>query len=271
MTVYIDELLLVNFITDYLLLRLAGHFSRKRLCRWRVALGAAAGAVYAAVCALTRAEWPVWLPVKLAVGVGMCAVGFGPGRGFMRTVGWFFLFSAALGGGVWALSVFSGGRLGYLRGAVYFTLPAWKLLILAGALWGLFELLARLPGAKTAGGAVYRKAELFCGGGRAEVKVLVDSGCFLRGVMLLSREVACALLSPGAAEAVRGGAGAEELVLRFGGSLVSASGVGDGGVLLYAFRGEVRFEGKKPVPVTFALSPGLDREGLEAVIGKFEL
>ena len=47
--------------------------------------------------------------------------------------------------------------------------------------------------------------------------------------------------------------------------------MGGGGGLLYAFRGEVRFEGKKPVPVTFALSPGLDREGLEAVMGKFEL
>ena len=45
--IYLDEVLLLNFVVDYLLLLASGRLSGEILCRGRLALGAALGAAYA--------------------------------------------------------------------------------------------------------------------------------------------------------------------------------------------------------------------------------
>ena len=76
--VYIDVLAAINFAVDFLLLlataRLAGAYAR----RARLLAGAAAGAAYAVLTAFPIPGVLLWPPVRLAVGLGMVRLAFGP-------------------------------------------------------------------------------------------------------------------------------------------------------------------------------------------------
>lgn len=108
MTVYIDEVFLLNAIVDYLLLLSAARLAGEPIHRPRLALGALLGGLYAAAVFL-----PGWgfltLPLcKLAAPVGMTLLAFGSARRLLRVSLTFFGVSAAFGGGVLALQLFLG-------------------------------------------------------------------------------------------------------------------------------------------------------------------
>ena len=58
--VYIDLLFLLNLIANYLLLLAAGRMVGAVLRRWRIGLGAAAGALYAWRVSRCRFSCPGW-------------------------------------------------------------------------------------------------------------------------------------------------------------------------------------------------------------------
>jgi hypothetical protein len=76
--VYADEVFLVNAILDYVLLLAAAKLCGTAARRWRLALAAALGGVYAALAAI----FPFWgnALCKAGVGVGLAAVSFGVRR-----------------------------------------------------------------------------------------------------------------------------------------------------------------------------------------------
>ena len=67
--IYLDELFLLNFVVDYLLLLAAGRLSGEILRRGWLALGAAIGAAYAAAAVLPGRS-----------GTETCSVGFSAPR-----------------------------------------------------------------------------------------------------------------------------------------------------------------------------------------------
>ena len=69
--VYIDLLFLLNLTANYLLLLAAGRIAGAVLVRWRIALGAALGALYAALIFLPGLVWLARWPCKLGLGVLM--------------------------------------------------------------------------------------------------------------------------------------------------------------------------------------------------------
>ena len=75
--VYIDLLFLLNLIANYLLLLAAGRMAGAVLIRWRIGLGAAAGALYAALIFLPGLDWLAAWPCKLAAGVLLALVAYG--------------------------------------------------------------------------------------------------------------------------------------------------------------------------------------------------
>ena len=75
--VYIDLLFLLNLIANYLLLLAAGRMAGAALARWRIGLGAAAGALYAALIFLPGLAWLAAWPCKLASGVLMALAVYG--------------------------------------------------------------------------------------------------------------------------------------------------------------------------------------------------
>ena len=107
MTVYVDLLMLLNFLVDLFLLvgtnRLAGY-----LPDWkRAAAAAAVGSIYAGVCLLPGMHFlgnSLWRMVALAC---MAAIAFGMDRSAVRRGALFLLLSMAMGG--IAMGIGSGG------------------------------------------------------------------------------------------------------------------------------------------------------------------
>lgn len=99
--IYADSMFLLNFTIDYLLLLATGKICSLPLIRWRMALGAAWGGLYAVLTVV----WPAFLTlasVKILAGAAAAAIAYcGLGR-FARTAVVFFAVSAAFGGAVYA-------------------------------------------------------------------------------------------------------------------------------------------------------------------------
>ena len=147
--VYVDVLLVINFIIDYLLLLFCGRLSGRRIRRRRLLLGALLGAASSLVIFLPPLGfWPL-TGVKLAAACAMVRLAF-PGRGwaaFLRDVFVFFTVSFLLAGiclGLW-LGVGMGGVLCY-NGVTYFDVNIVTLLLSVTAAYLLLGLYARVRG-----------------------------------------------------------------------------------------------------------------------------
>ena len=117
--VYIDLLFLLNLIANYLLLLAAGRMAGAALIRWRIGLGAAAGALYAALIFLPGLDWLAAWPCKLAAGVLLALVAYGGERNFLRITVLFFGASAALAGAVLGLELLGSASLTLEYGVLY--------------------------------------------------------------------------------------------------------------------------------------------------------
>ncbi len=179
MDVYLDLVVLLNFLVDWLLLcgssKLCGYPTKQK----RLVLAAVLGAAYAGLCLL-----PGWhflaggLWHLLALGA-MGAIGFGLSKGAMRRSVVFFLLSMALGG--LATGLGSGG--------------IWTLALAAIGLWALCCL-----GFGGSIGSSYVPVTILHRGQRLQLTALVDTGNSLhdplsgRPVLVAREEIAGKLL-----------------------------------------------------------------------------
>ena len=102
-TVYAEALLALNAALDYLLLLAAGRICALPLDRRRIALGALWGGAYSLLAQL----WPGFFglaTVRLLAGAVSVGLAYGTGRQALRALVVFYAASAALAGGVYALS-----------------------------------------------------------------------------------------------------------------------------------------------------------------------
>lgn len=189
-TVYLDSLLLLNFILDYLLLLLTGQAAGAALCRWRVALAAALGAAYAGAVFLPGGSFLAHPALRVCAGVVMVLAAYGGCRRLLRLVLLFFAFSAALGGGLYAL-----GLMG-----VTVTLEPKYILLFAAAAYCLLSLASRKLARH--GPRELRRVVVSVGGRSVDLTALVDSGNTLRdpvtgaGVVVAQGERLAPLLPP---------------------------------------------------------------------------
>ncbi len=131
MPVYLDLVVLLNFLVDYFLILGTNRLSGFPLRPWRSAAAALLGAAYSAACLLPGLDFlmdTLWRMVSLAL---MALVAFGWNAGSLKRGGLLVLLSMALGGiamglgggsipglilcagGIWALCALSfGGRAG---------------------------------------------------------------------------------------------------------------------------------------------------------------
>lgn len=171
--IYLDLLLLLNFVANYLLLLITARMSGQVIRRPLLALAALLGAGYAAAPFL-GAVWLGHPACRIAAGVLMVLTAFGRGRGLPRTTLIFFGASAALGGMVWAAELLGGRGLTLENGVLYSWVDIRLLLLLMilcyGVLTTVFDRAFR-----------HRKMELVpvtvMGEGRTvELTALVDTG-----------------------------------------------------------------------------------------------
>lgn len=172
--VYIDLLFLLNLVANYLLLLAAGRMAGAALCRWRIGLGAAAGALYAALIFLPGLGWLALWPCKIASGVGMALIAYGGERRLLRVAVLFFGASAGLAGAVLGLELLGSVSLTLEHGVFYSRIDLRLLLLLFVACYFVLSLFFRRVGRH--GGRELARLEIALDGGTVALTALVDTG-----------------------------------------------------------------------------------------------
>lgn len=175
-TVYLDLVMLLNFLVDFFLLLGTGKLSGYPAEGKRTAAAAALGAVYSGACLLPRLHFLGALPWRVVSLGAMAVTAFGWNRSTVKRAGVFALLSMALG----------GLALSFGRGA-------WTSLLLAAvSIW----LLCHAAFGEAIGRREYVPLELAYGENRLHLTALRDTGNTLRDpisgeqVLVLSAQAA---------------------------------------------------------------------------------
>lgn len=253
MQIYLDLVVILNFVVDFLLLLGTNRLSGFPAAARRAAAAAALGALYSGVCMLPRLRFLgglVWRTVSLA---GMAVIAFGWGKSAWKRSGVFVILSMALGGV--AVSVGKG----------YFM----SLVLAAVGVW----LLCRVAFGGQVGGREYVPVELTHEGKTVSIIALKDSGNTLRDpitgepVLVISGDVAQRLTGLTQSQ-LR--SPMDTLMRRPvpGLRLIPYRSVGQSGSMLLAMRFEKVIIGSKEQSAIVAFAPdGLGRQMYQALTG----
>jgi stage II sporulation protein GA (sporulation sigma-E factor processing peptidase) len=176
--VYVDVLLIINFIMNLVLIRLAALFSGRDFIAKRVILAAALGACGALIIFAPYGGFWVSGLYKLSLSACMALAAF-PFRGlpaFLRDI--FCLFSVSfLFSGI-MLAIWLGlepDRMAVYNGVVYFDISAAALLGVTVICYPLVTLLSRILHRRAADGQICEVT--LCGEGKSKtLKALIDTG-----------------------------------------------------------------------------------------------
>ena len=253
MQIYLDLVVILNFVVDFLLLLGTNRLSGFPAAAGRTAAAAALGALYSGGCMLPRLRFLgglVWRIVSLA---GMAVIAFGWGKSAWKRSGVFVILSMALGGV--AVSVGKG----------YFM----SLVLAAVGVW----LLCRVAFGGQVGGREYVPVELTHEGKTVSIIALKDSGNTLRDpitgepVLVISGDVAQRLTGLTQSQ-LR--SPMDTLMRRPvpGLRLIPYRSVGQSGSMLLAMRFEKVIIGSKEQSAIVAFAPdGLGRQMYQALTG----
>lgn len=126
--VYVDILLLVNFVLDFFILWATGKIANLALQKSRLILGALCGAFYSLV--IFFPQWPFCTSIlaKLACSVLMVWLAYRPSgwRKLLRVLAYLYILSFTMGGAVLAAAFLTDAQPGYIQ--------AWNG---AAILWGI--------------------------------------------------------------------------------------------------------------------------------------
>lgn len=178
MVVYLDVLLAVNWVIDFLLLHAAARLTRTPYRGWRLVLGAAVGAVWC--CTVLLPPLPALLIVALdaAGAVTMAATAFhfeGVGT-LLRRAGVLFVLSAVFAGVAMAVCFWAApDGLQVINGVVYYQISPLLLIALTALSYALLCLWGRWTRRREPLGRCYR-LRITRGDCTVEVPALFDSG-----------------------------------------------------------------------------------------------
>lgn len=184
--IYIDILLLVNVMFDYLLLRMTGLLLRQRSGPWRMPLAACLGGLYAVCVFFLPTSLFYSLPGKLAIGALMVAIAFRPCclRVFIKYICVFYSAVFIWGGAAFGFFYFSdlGSFLGavYRNGTLYVNLPVYRLLLLTLLCWLILNVAFRLGAHLSAQKKQLVPLRIYYKGKTARLRGFYDSGNLLR-------------------------------------------------------------------------------------------
>lgn len=278
MTVYLDGVLVLNSLVDYLLLVVCGNVTGTPVRRKRVLLAGVFGGMYAILCLLPGLSFLDGLLWKVLMAWGLCLLAFGWRPGIIRRSVVLILLAAAFSGVVLLLTEVFAAPASLIGSTVYYPVTLPVLMLTAGGSYGLMQMaLSRLT---HHGGDIVNVEVTLCGIRRA-FTALRDTGNTLRdpisgcGVMvadwnllaagLHGRELTrCAVEEPtlGLNQVM---AIAPELKPR----LIPYKTVGvESGLLLAVCPEEIKVDGKKEqLLLAFSAVPVSDGGGYEALIG----
>lgn len=282
--VYLDRVVLLNLLVDYLLLLTTARLAGIPLRRGRLALCAAVGALYAGAVFLPGLGWLAHPLCRAAGGAAMALAAWRRESHPWRLAALFFLLAGGLGGLILALGLASGSVAAYV-GRLYRAEISWPVLL--GAALGFYALLHLVfRQAARHGGGEIMDATISIGGQSRAVRVLHDTGNTLRSpvtgqpVLVLEQTSLGGLLPPEVERIVTRRAPPEErmaqlhatdLGRRF--SLLPFCSIGaPEGLLLAVCSDSVQIGGTTYPRTLVALSPGpvSDGGGYQALWGGTE-
>lgn len=177
MVIYLDQVMLLNGLLDYLLLVACGSVTATPLCRRRIFLAAVLGGGYAAASLLPGFRFLGNLLWQLLFAAAMCLVAFGPGRGILRRSVVLMLLAAAFSGIVLVLTELFAAPASLVGTRVYYPVSLSVLVLTAG---GAFSLMKWGLGRLTHQGGDVEEVTVRLGGNTAEFTALRDTGNTLR-------------------------------------------------------------------------------------------
>ena len=278
MTVYLDGVLLLNSLVDYLLLVVCGNITGTPLKRLRVLGAGIFGGLYAIFTLLPGFSFlgELWWEVLMAF--LLCLIAFGIRPGMLRRSVVLFLLAAAFSGIVLLLTELFSAPMAFIGTNVYYPISLPVLVLTAGGAYGLMQMgLRRLS---HQGGDVV-PVEITLGETCRTIHALRDTGNTLRdpvsgcGVMVVDWRVLAAAFPRGSIrremveEPASGMAALRQLSPELHPRLIPYKTVGISSGLLLAVRPkEIRIEGKKEqLLLAFSAVPVSDGGGYEGLIG----
>ena len=184
--IYIDVLLITNWIFNYLLLWLSSLLLGSRVSFLRLALGALLGALYAVCVFFLPDSWLYSLAGKLAIGMLMAALSFRPHclRACLKSVCVLYVVTLLYGGTAFCLFFFSDAAslLGsvYRNGSLYVNVPLGVLLLLSVGCYLLLKVVFSLGACLSLRGKQIYKLRVIYRGQTLRLRAFYDSGNFLR-------------------------------------------------------------------------------------------
>jgi len=192
-TVYVDVLVLTNFIADYFLLLLTAFLSANEVKRWRLFLGSGAAALSSLLIFAPEFAAAFELITRLAVSLLIVLITFGfvSFRRYIKAVLIFYAANALLAGGAMLLwSLFSPNGLVVRNGAVFYNVSPVVLVLTCAAVYVISLLVSKMIARRQSRGREYSVLLEF-EGKRAEVKGIVDSGNMLKDTISGAPVIVC--------------------------------------------------------------------------------
>jgi len=184
--VYLDVLLAINLVMDYLILWATARMGQLPSAWWRLLAGAAIGAACSLIILFPSGEWEGLLPVKVLFSALMVLAAFYPinGRRLIQALCYFYLVAFAMGGAMLGAVYLAGGQeaapaLGGVLAAGQQVRSTW--LLAAAAAAGLLAMFGAGWIKKNFWHQVLRLPVIITFGERQRaLKALVDTGNSLR-------------------------------------------------------------------------------------------
>ena len=174
--IYVDTLFFLNTLVDYLLLLAAARLAGEPLRRWRFALGAALGGLYAVAIFLPCLGFLSHPLCRLASVVLMMLVSYGGSRRLLRQGVLFVALTFACGGGVVAIGLMGGTGLSLGKGVFYSALDLKVVLLSAAVCYGVLTLVFQRLARHSATSGELVNIKLYLGENTADLTALVDTG-----------------------------------------------------------------------------------------------
>lgn len=201
--VYLDSLIILNGLLNYLLLLGSARLAGEPLHRVRILLAALLGGGYAALVFLPGLEFlSTWI-CKAAVAVLMVLVGLGSSRRLFRQIVIFFALSFGLGGGIFAVSLLGGRGLHLANGFLYSGVDLKVVLLAAAGCYVVTTVVLRGIGRRSAVGGEVVPVEIEAHEKQSCFTALRDTGNTLsdpvtgRGVLVVDWDVVLPLFERG--------------------------------------------------------------------------
>ena len=151
LVIYVDRLLALNTLVNYLLLSAAARLGGETAPQLRRWLAAALGGCYALVVLLPGCSSLGMLSLKLLCAAVMAAVCFGLQPRLPRQWLLLLLLSALYGGAVLLVETLLGGSVTLIRGVAYYPVSFPALALTGAGLWLLFSTILARMGAHSGG------------------------------------------------------------------------------------------------------------------------